>query len=193
MNLKKCWLCDRELTETREHIIPESMGGKRTVRGFICRDCNSTTGHKWDVAVIEFESWKFNLLAYLKTNPQQGKPIRGKMPDTGMNVFIESGAKVRLGFNPPVLTQMASGAMHYQFSCDPSGVDDLFASMNTLLERKGKAPMTRDEFRCTHKAQFDSSACRELFVAAGYSQILSLSGQDRYGNGVLIRNQSHGL
>ena len=146
MKFEICWLCDRELTETREHIIPESMGGRKTVRGFICRDCNSETGHDWDVAVIEFESWKFHLLSNLKINPQQGKPIRGNMPDTGMNVFIDSDVQVRLGFNPPVKTQIDTGEIHYQFSCDPSRVDDLFASMNTLLQRRGKDPMTRGEF-----------------------------------------------
>lgn len=116
------------------------------MRGFICRDCNSETGSNWDVAVTEFESWKFHLLSNLKINPQQGKPIRGNMADTGMNVFIDSGAQVRLGFNPPVMTQLDTGELHYQFSCDPSRVDDLFASMNTLLQRKGQDPITRNEF-----------------------------------------------
>ena len=120
MNLKTCWLCDRELTETREHIIPESMGGRKTVRGFICRNCNSETGHDWDVAVTEFESWKFHLLSNLKINPQQGKRIRGNIPDTGMNVFIDSSVQVRLAFNPPVKTQLDTDEMHYQFSCNPS-------------------------------------------------------------------------
>ena len=146
MKLKTCWLCDKELTETKEHIIPESMGGKKVVRGFICRDCNSKTGHDWDVAVTEFESWKFHLLSDLKINPQQGKPIRGNMPDTGMNVFIDSGIQIRLGFNAPVKTQLETDDVLYRFSCDPSRVDDLFASMNRLLQRKGKDPMTRDEF-----------------------------------------------
>ena len=155
--MKTCWLCLRDLTETKEHIIPESMGGRKTVRGFICRACNSKTGHDWDAAVTEFESWKFHLLSNLKINPQQSKPIRGSMPDTGMNVFIHSGVQIRLGSNAPVKTQLDTGEVHYKFSCDPSRVDDLFASMNTLLQRRGKAPMTRDEFdarikhRVTHQ------------------------------------------
>ena len=144
--MKTCWLCHKDLTETKEHIIPESIGGKSTVRGFICRDCNSKTGHKWDVAVTKFESWKFHLHSNLKINPQQDKPIRGNMPDTGMNVFIDSGVRIRLSFNAPVKTQLETGEVLYQFSCDPSRVDDLFTSMNTLLSRKGKDPMTRDEF-----------------------------------------------
>ena len=122
------------------------MGGKKTVRGFICRDCNSETGHSWDAAVTEFESWKFHLRSDLKINPQQDKPIKGHMSDTGMHVFIDSGVQIRLGFNAPVKTHLETGETHYQFSCDPSRVDDLFTSVNTLLQRNGKDPMTRDEF-----------------------------------------------
>ena len=130
------------------------MGGKKTVRGFICRDCNSKTGHDWDVAVTRFESWKFNLHSDLKINPQQGKSIRGTMLDTGMNVLVGSGIQIQLGFNAPIKTHLETDEVLYQFSVDPSRVDELFASVNTLLQRKGKTPMTRDEFdaRITHNA-----------------------------------------
>ncbi len=146
MKLKTYWLCDKELTETKEHIIPESMGGRKTVRGFICRDCNSETGHDWDAALTTFESWKFNLNSMLRINPQQRRPIRAKMADTGLNVLIGPGLQMRLGFNAPVRTQTGSGQEVIQFTCDPSQVDRLFDSVNTLLQRKGMAQMTREEF-----------------------------------------------
>ena len=134
------------MTDTKEHIIPASIGGTKSVRGFICRNCNSKTGHDWDVAVTRFESWKFHLLSDLKINPQQGKPTKGIMPDTGMKVLIDSGVQIQLDRNAPVKTHLETGEVLYQFSGDPSRVDELFASVNTLLQRKGKDPMTRDEF-----------------------------------------------
>lgn len=146
MQSEICWLCDKELTTTREHIIPESMGGKKTVRGFICRDCNSTTGHAWDVDVTNFESWKFQLNPNLHINPRQGKSIRGVMADTGLNVFIDSGAQVRLGHNPPVVRHETSGQVTYTFASDLGEIDSLFNSVNTSLQRKGMNPITRDEF-----------------------------------------------
>ena len=145
-DLNECWLCHKILTRTREHIIPESMGGKKTVHGFICRDCNSRTGHDWDVAVTNFESWKFHLQRDLLINPQQRRPIRGRMADPRLNVFVDSGGEVRFGFNPPTRTQKATGEVVYEFVCDPSRVDDLFESVNTLLQRRNMPPMTRDEF-----------------------------------------------
>jgi hypothetical protein len=131
---------------TREHIIPESMGGKKTVRGFICRDCNSRTGYTWDVAVSNFETWMFLLNPDLSVNPRGEKPLRVSMGDTGLNAYLDSRARVRLGFNPPVKSQKPGGIEVYEFVEDPSRVDDLFKSVNRLLQRKGKNPMTREEF-----------------------------------------------
>ncbi len=149
--MKICWLCDKELTKTREHIIPESMGGKRIVRDFICRDCNSRTGHEWDSAVTSFESWKFHVDQNFLINPQKGKYIRGRMADTGLNVFIDSGSQIRLDFNPPIKTQRVSGEVEYQLTCDPSRVDALFDTVNTILQRNGKSSMTRAEFNASIK------------------------------------------
>ena len=46
-----CALCAQPLTDsnaTKEHIIPNAIGGRKTVSNFICRKCNSRTGHTWD-------------------------------------------------------------------------------------------------------------------------------------------------
>ena len=48
---QKCFLCAVELNEntnSKEHIIKNSIGGKKQVKGFICKTCNNTTGNKWD-------------------------------------------------------------------------------------------------------------------------------------------------
>ena len=146
MGLGSCWLCSNELTLTREHIIPRSMGGKKTVVGFICTDCNSRTGRDWDAAVHQFQSWQFHLDPTLSVNPQQGNRIRVRMADTGLNAFLEPVGQVRLGNNPPVKTQDEAGLETWQFTADPGRVDELFDSVNTFLQRKGKTPMTRADF-----------------------------------------------
>lgn len=146
MRIQLCWLCDGELTATNEHIIPNSMGGKKTVRNFICRDCNSRTGHEWDVAVTDFERWKFHLSPDLRINPQQGRPVRAQMGDRGLNAFVDTGGQVRLGYNPPAKFQNEKGEVVHEFTCDPSRVDDLFDSVNKFLLRRKMPPMTRDEF-----------------------------------------------
>lgn len=51
MPTPQCALCDKEITEkndTKEHLIPNAIGGRRKVKGFICKDCNSTSGDAWE-------------------------------------------------------------------------------------------------------------------------------------------------
>ena len=51
MSFKQCVLCDRPITaenDSEEHIIPNSIGGRKTVKGFICKECNGSTGREWD-------------------------------------------------------------------------------------------------------------------------------------------------
>ena len=46
-----CALCQTLLTRdnnTREHIIPNALGGRKKIRHFICKRCNDKTGEKWD-------------------------------------------------------------------------------------------------------------------------------------------------
>lgn len=46
-----CWICSATIdaaNDTREHLIPNSIGGRKKVSGFICVSCNSNAGQKWD-------------------------------------------------------------------------------------------------------------------------------------------------
>ncbi|MDR6419884.1 hypothetical protein J2801_002135 [Paraburkholderia phenoliruptrix] len=46
-----CALCEDPIAlrgDSGEHIIPNSIGGRRRIWGFICKDCNSRAGDSWD-------------------------------------------------------------------------------------------------------------------------------------------------
>ena len=46
-----CALCGTSLTSenaSREHIIPNAIGGRKKIANFLCRACNSRTGSEWD-------------------------------------------------------------------------------------------------------------------------------------------------
>jgi hypothetical protein len=52
----RCVRCDcpiDESNDSEEHVIPNSIGGRLKVRGFICRDCNSRTGETWDATLSQ--------------------------------------------------------------------------------------------------------------------------------------------
>lgn len=48
---KQCLLCERNIstkTDSREHIIPNSIGGRKKVSGFLCVNCNTKSGDEWE-------------------------------------------------------------------------------------------------------------------------------------------------
>jgi HNH endonuclease len=51
MMSSNCALCKTLLmasNDSAEHVIANAIGGIWTVKGFICKRCNDTTGHSWD-------------------------------------------------------------------------------------------------------------------------------------------------
>ena len=57
---RKCALCDHTLTaknKTKEHIIPNAIGGRKKTTGFICNDCNNKLGENWDSELARQLNW----------------------------------------------------------------------------------------------------------------------------------------
>ncbi|MCF7993378.1 MAG: HNH endonuclease [Chromatiaceae bacterium] len=71
-----CALCGSELTaatDSREHLIPNAIGGRKKVRGFICSTCNNGTGESWDSELAK----NLNGLSVLFNVKRE----RGEVPD----------------------------------------------------------------------------------------------------------------
>jgi hypothetical protein len=57
---KKCALCPENLSgknKTKEHIIPNAIGGRKKTTGFICNDCNNKLGEGWDAELARQLNW----------------------------------------------------------------------------------------------------------------------------------------
>lgn len=53
-SISSCALCDVDVAnknDSGEHILLQSLGGRRQVFGFICKICNSRTGQLWDASL----------------------------------------------------------------------------------------------------------------------------------------------
>lgn len=75
-NKRVCLSCESEITrnnDSKEHVIPNSIGGRKKVRGFICKNCNGTHGESWEAKLAEQLNW-FSLAVGIKRE-------RGKNPD----------------------------------------------------------------------------------------------------------------
>ena len=85
----QCVLCGKVVTPDNspaEHIIPNAIGGRRRVFGFICRACNSTTGSKWDAELAR----QLNPLSLLLGITRQS----GDVPSQTFQTY--SGGSVRV-------------------------------------------------------------------------------------------------
>ncbi|MBO9535960.1 HNH endonuclease [Herbaspirillum sp.] len=57
---RKCALCPDTLSaknKTKEHIIPNAIGGRKKTTGFICNDCNNKLGEDWDADLAKQLNW----------------------------------------------------------------------------------------------------------------------------------------
>lgn len=51
-----CVLCGERITrstDSAEHILLQALGGRRQVRGFLCKPCNGRTGSEWDADLVK--------------------------------------------------------------------------------------------------------------------------------------------
>jgi len=72
-----CALCDTKLTlhnMSKEHIIPNAIGGRKVIKNFICNPCNNQTGESWDAALSK---QLHDMSLFLSINRQR-KPVPHK-------------------------------------------------------------------------------------------------------------------
>lgn len=84
----KCALCDVELgpeNDSAEHLISNSIGGKRKVKGVYCVECNSSAGTLWDAEAasqLQFLTLHLGIVRDRGTAPSgtfataSGKPLQ---------------------------------------------------------------------------------------------------------------------
>ena len=93
-----CWLCEEPIAANnaaKEHIIPNSIGGRRTVQNFLCRACNTRTGHNWDNRLAMHLGY---LGLLFETRRQRGSVPSMKAPTaSGDLVEILAGNRPALG------------------------------------------------------------------------------------------------
>jgi hypothetical protein len=75
MAIFHCALCDQLLTpanNSREHLLPNGIGGQKSVRNVLCKPCNERTGTEWD-AVVSKQLNFLNLLFGIKRDRGEGQ------------------------------------------------------------------------------------------------------------------------
>lgn len=111
-----CAICRELIVESedsKEHIIPASIGGRKTVRGFLHRTCNNQAGETWDAELAR----QLQPLALLFGVDRQ----RGKTPK--MKVTNLEGEELLLGEDghlsipkPRIMKSEHSGRTSYKIT-----------------------------------------------------------------------------
>jgi hypothetical protein len=105
MASRLCARCDIEITkenDSREHIIANAIGGRRRVRGFLCKNCNSSVGRAWDAAAAT----QLNFLALHLTGRRDRGEVRAGDYTTlsGKPIRIHPDGHLTLPGSPPEVT-----------------------------------------------------------------------------------------
>ena len=93
-----CILCGNILTSdtaSAEHVIPNAIGGRRRVTGFMCRSCNSSSGSMWDAELAR----QLNPISLLLGIKRQRRDVPSQTFPTykGGSVQLNADGKMTLG------------------------------------------------------------------------------------------------
>ena len=134
--MSRCALCEAPITaenDSEEHLIPNALGGRRKVSGFLCRGCNSATGESWDAALAE---QLLPLCLLLDISRRRGDPPGLRVVTTaGERLTIRSkGTLVR---SAPVFTRTTLNSGKTQYHIEPRTMDE---GRQILADLKRKHP-----------------------------------------------------
>jgi hypothetical protein len=111
----RCVLCESTITEetdSEEHLIPNAIGGRKKVSGFLCRKCNSTAGDSWDA---ELARQLLPLCLLLDVSRERGDPPSLRVETTaGERLTIGPNGVLSLSSPEFVATPLPSGGTQYQ-------------------------------------------------------------------------------
>ena len=107
MRQKLCILCNDSFTnmnDSKEHIIPNALGGRMKVKEFICRNCNSNSGSNWDAIFIK-QLHPLCIFLNVKRENRKTPPYHATTANE-QEVRVHPGGKMTL---PPIFSQQQDG------------------------------------------------------------------------------------
>ncbi|MDO7536634.1 HNH endonuclease [Acinetobacter pittii] len=94
MNCSLCNIPFNKTKDSEEHIIPQSIGGKKTVTGFICENCNNSKGNEWDSKLAKHLN---PLSIFFNIKRERGEvPSMKLSTDTGHDYVVSANGEISL-------------------------------------------------------------------------------------------------
>lgn len=132
--MSKCVLCESDITDendSKEHLIPNALGGRRKVVGFVCNECNSTTGESWDA---ELAKQLLPLSLMFDISRERGDSPRLKVVTTA-GEQLTVGPAGKLAPTNPIVDKRAGIAGGFQYHVKARSMDEARRIL-TGLKRK---------------------------------------------------------
>lgn len=106
--VNRCIVCEEVISnsnDSEEHIIPNSIGGRLKTKGFICSECNSQSGTRWDAAL----SKQLNpMCLFFRIKRERGKPPSQIFTtDDGKEILLHHDGSFT--FSKPSIEEEVSG------------------------------------------------------------------------------------
>ncbi|RMS92478.1 HNH endonuclease [Pseudomonas coronafaciens] len=112
-----CYLCNTLITpqnDSGEHIIPNSIGGIREVKGFICRVCNGKAGETWDSDLAK----QLNKMAlFFRVVRSRGENRAEVIETTAGEKLIYDKSSLKF-FAPEINKEDVGDGVHFQISAN---------------------------------------------------------------------------
>ncbi len=100
-----CILCNSQITsanDSKEHVIPQSIGGRKKVSGFLCQRCNSKAGETWDAKLASQYNW-FAVMLNIKREFNTPPPANLVKTASGQGYRVHPDGKMSL--DKPLVTE----------------------------------------------------------------------------------------
>ena len=126
-----CILCGNSASgdnRSTEHVIPQSLGGRWAVSGFICRGCNNETGRTWDADLAASFEGLIRLLDISREEPLP--PARVVYTSDGTPVRVLPRNLVEMG-HPVVPKDLAEGSQ-----VAVRDIEELHRILQTMNDRR---------------------------------------------------------
>lgn len=154
--LKKCALCDTAITadnDSKEHVIPNAIGGRKKITGFICNTCNNNSGGGWEKELAK----QLNPLSLFFRIKRE----RGKAPSEVFNT--NAGEQYRLNVDG----SMEDPKPSYKEEINEAGVEININARSTKEAKKILMGVNRkypsaDVLELIENAKLETSYCPDM-------------------------------
>ena len=144
--MRKCAICHgTDVRYTKEHVIPEALGGRYVRQHMVCVDCNSELGRRVDDALVNHSLSKmFRFVhglagkAKRPPNPFAGEHSLRSDPSQKMRIDVDAGGRLVPYFITQVSREeLGGGSLGVSISVDSSDEERLEPMIRKIASRLG--------------------------------------------------------